>query len=124
MNLLSIMATAAVATAVLSGCAAKPKYDWGKYDSSLYVYYKAPAKAAEFSDALDAVIRGAESEHKAVPPGIYAEYGYVLMQQGRVQEASKYFSEEAAHWPESKVFMDRMIQLNSAPVKTTATTSP
>lgn len=97
----------------LTGCATpNQKYDWGKYDSSLYSYYKDPSKANELSASLEAVINN--SKGAKVPPGIYAEYGYLQLQQGKNQEAVDSFKQEAAHWPESKVFMDQMIKVASA----------
>jgi hypothetical protein len=102
---------------LLTGCVtANQKYEWGKYDSSLYAYYKDPTKADELAASLAAVIAAADANRAKVPPGIYAEYGYLQMQQGKNQEAVDSFKQEAAHWPESKVFMDQMIKVASAPV--------
>lgn len=95
----------------LAGCATPPKYDWGKYDASLYAYYKNPAKAPELIESLQRIIQVDTARKAMVGPGIYAEYGYLLMQQGKLQEAIEAFNEEARRWPESKVFMDRMIVL-------------
>lgn len=56
-----------------------------------------------------------------MPPGIYAEYGYLQLQQGKTASAVELFKQEESHWPESKVFMDRMIKVASAPVAGTST---
>jgi hypothetical protein len=104
-----------VLAVVLAGCATRHQmYDWGDYDPALYSYYKNPAKSSEFSESLASVISTADSEHTAVPPGIYAEFGYLRLEQGRKQEAIVLFEKEKTHWPESKIFMDRMIQMASA----------
>lgn len=66
--------------ALLTGCAAPAKYSWGGYENSLYQYYKDPTKAGELSTALMETIQSAEKTQGAVPPGIYAEYGYLLVQ--------------------------------------------
>ena len=96
----------------VAGChTAAQRYEWGDYDPALYSYYKDPAKVAELTASLEAVIRDSESNRAPVPPGIYAEYGYLQLQQGKAQDAARYFRQEEAHWPESKVFMDRMIQV-------------
>jgi hypothetical protein len=114
---------AAALSVALGGCATTShKYDWGKYDPSLYSYYKDPTKTGELAASLSAVIQAADSKRAVVPPGIYAEYGYLQMQQGKNQEAVDLFRQEEAHWPESKVFMDRMIKVASMPAS--ATTSP
>jgi hypothetical protein len=91
------------------------RYDWGSYDPSLYDYYKNPTKVAELYESLAAIIEEASTNHATVPPGIYAEYGYLQMQQGKNQAAIDLFKQEETRWPESKVFMDRMIKVASAP---------
>lgn len=104
------------------GCATQhQRYDWGDYDPSLYGYYKDPTKLGELSASLAAVIDEAGKNHATVPPGIYAEYGYLQLQQGKNSNAVELFKQEENHWPESKVFMDRMIKVASAPVAGTAT---
>jgi len=99
---------------LMAGCATHhQRYDWGSYDPSLYDYYKSPAKVAELSESLAAIIEEASSNHATVPPGIYAEYGYLQMQQGKNLAAIDLFKQEETRWPESKVFMDRMIKVAS-----------
>jgi hypothetical protein len=104
-----------------AGCATQhERYNWGDYDPSLYGYYKDPAKLGELSASLAAVIDAAGTNQATVPPGIYAEYGYLQLQQGKNLAAVELFKQEESHWPESKVFMDRMIKVASAPVAGTA----
>ena len=43
-------------------------------------------------------------------PGLYAEYGFLLMRRGENARAIEYYNKEKALWPESAVFMDSMIQ--------------
>jgi hypothetical protein len=106
----------------VAGCATQhERYDWGSYDPSLYGYYKDPTKVGELSVSLAAVIDEATKNHALVPPGIYAEYGYLQLQQGKNSSAVELFKQEESHWPESKVFMDRMIKVASAPVAGAAT---
>jgi hypothetical protein len=106
-----------------AGCATQhQRYNWGSYDPSLYGYYKNPAKVGELSASLAAVIDAAGTNHAAVPPGIYAEYGYLQLQQGKNLAAVDLFMQEESHWPESKVFMDRMIKVASTPIA--GTTAP
>ena len=102
---------------VAAGCVTQhQRYDWGSYDPSLYGYYKNPANVGELSASLAAVIDAASTNHATVPPGIYAEYGYLQLQQGKNSAAIDLFKQEESHWPESKIFMDRMIKVASTPV--------
>jgi hypothetical protein len=107
-----------------TGCqTAASKYDWGNYDPSLYSYYKDPTKVGELSLSLEAVIKASESKRSVVPPGIFAEYGYLQLQQGRAQAAVQSFKQEEAHWPESRIFMEHMIQVASTPAATSPSRS-
>ena len=101
------------AMVVLTGCAttAHDKYNWGDYDPSLYGYYKSPAKVGELTAALEETIKAADGHNQPVAPGLRAEYGYLLLQQGKAPEAVSAFRAEEKQWPESKVFMDHMIQV-------------
>jgi hypothetical protein len=116
---------AASLVVMLHGCATTTqKYDWGKYDASLYAYYKDPTKSGELSASLAAVIDSANSHRARVPPGIYAEYGYLQLEAGQNQLAVASFRQEAAHWPESKFFMDQMIKAASTPASVQPAKSP
>lgn len=90
------------------GCAPKTMYTWDRYDKSLYKYYKNPTELEDFRLNLVYVIEKAEKRGN-IPPGIYAEYGYVLFEQKQYQESIVYFEKEKAAWPESVVIMNKMI---------------
>jgi hypothetical protein len=98
----------------IGGCASqRTQYDWGNYNQSLYSYYKHPEKAAELMLSIQKIVDSAARGRRPVPPGLFAELGYLQLQQGHVQEAVFAFQAEEVHWPESKVFMDRMIRVAS-----------
>ena len=97
---------------LMAGCVTtQDKYNWGDYDPALYGYYKSPAKVGELTAALDADIKTSDSHNVPAAPGLRAEYGYLLLQQGKAPEAILAFQGEETQWPESKVFMDHMIQV-------------
>ena len=91
----------------VSGCAST-KYAWKGYDSDLYNHYKDPGQQEKFMEQIKEIIDNAEPK-KTVPPGIYAEYGYLLYESKQYAEAITYFQKEKGLWPESKVLMDKMI---------------
>jgi len=94
---------------VLSGCGgANTHYAWNNYDAELYEHYKDPAQKEVFVQSLKEIIQLAESEGK-VPPGIYAEYGFLLYEKGDTAQAVQYYQKEADKWPESKFLMTKMI---------------
>ncbi|MBP7223500.1 MAG: hypothetical protein BWY90_00458 [Deltaproteobacteria bacterium ADurb.BinA014] len=101
---------------MMAGCAAQGQYAWQNYDQKLYNHYKNPAKSEQFIEDLKDIIQYGEEGGK-VPPGIYAEYGYALYEQGNYHEAIEYFKKEQAKWPESNIIMTKMI--NNAQKKLT-----
>lgn len=93
---------------VLTGCT-QGIYKWNGYDNALYQYYKSPGEKEKFVERLHTIITEGERTNN-VPPGIYAEYGYVQYEGGNYIEAEKFFQKEFEKWPESRVIMSKMIQ--------------
>jgi hypothetical protein len=96
-------------TVSFTGCATQ-NYYWGNYEPALYAYYKNPGEVEDFTERLGNLIEKAEQRSKKVPPGIYAEYGYMLLIQGKNKEAITNFKREKQEWPESTYLMDSMIK--------------
>jgi hypothetical protein len=93
----------------LIGCrGAQTRYNWSNYDNQMYHHYKNPAERDAFVQALKEIMDNAEQDGK-MPPGIYAEYGFALYEQGNNQQAVVYFQKEANKWPESRSFMTKLI---------------
>ncbi|MEO2159123.1 MAG: DUF4810 domain-containing protein [bacterium] len=92
------------------GCAPKTMYHWGNYENKLYKHYKNPDDVEGLAEALAQVIEDGEKDDR-VPPGIYAEYGYLLLITGHSEEATSNFEKEKSKWPESAVLIDKMIAI-------------
>ena len=95
----------------LSGCATqKPMYSWGDYSSSLYKLKKNPCDESlmKHKQVLLKIMDDSEKNGSRVPPGVYCEYGYVSMKEGKTNEALAYFDLEEKTYPESAVFMQRL----------------
>lgn len=93
---------------LISGCAPK-MYKWNGYDDALYKYYKNPNEREAFVNKINSIITEGEKAD-LVPPGVYAEYGYLHYEEGKYAEAIKYFQKEYDKWPESRIFMQKMIR--------------
>jgi len=98
----------AAATAACSGPSSY--YYWGSYNETLYAHYHAPQEREAWIAGLKATILEAEQRDARMPPGIYAEYGYALFEEGDTQNAIAYFKKEQALWPESRFLMEKMIR--------------
>ena len=96
---------------LLTGCATPTMYSWGHYEDLIYVSYEAPDKMPPEKqiEVLEADYQKARSKNKPVPPGFHAHLGYLYYQIGKVAEARSEFATEEANYPESKVFMDRLM---------------
>lgn len=91
----------------LSGCAPKGLYDWGSYEDSLYSRYTD-------NDFIQAEAYVSESLPTAahpmrVPPGVYADYGFLLYRRGDYAGALEYFEKEKSTYPESSALMTKLI---------------
>ncbi len=106
---------------VLAGCVttAPAKYSWGNYENSLYSYYKDSSTSGAYEAELARMIRDAEVTAKPVPPGLYAEYGFLMLQEGKPKDAIAQFEKEKAKWPESTYLMNNLIRMASNPPKKT-----
>ena len=93
---------------LLGACAPPTLYKWGAYDQALYNYYQDPEAIEALVEAIEANIQDAEKT-KQVPPGMYAEYGFLLMTKNQNQDAIVYFNKEKTSWPESTILMTKMI---------------
>lgn len=102
------------AVLILTACAAPSKYNWGNYEGSLYSYYKDTSKTAEYAAELQRTITDSEATGKLVAPGLYAEYGFLMLQEGKPKDAIAQFEKEKAKWPESTYLMDNMIRIASS----------
>lgn len=93
---------------LVSACAPKGQYYWGSYSASLYDYYRDATRLGAYRASLVGIIAEGEPTGR-VPPSIYAELGFLELEAGNSTEARRLFEREKTLWPESAVFMDRMI---------------
>jgi hypothetical protein len=99
---------AVAALLLVSACGPTMKYDWKGYSSTLYDYYRDPTASPEYVKELDKIIAAEGKGHK-VPPGVFAEAGYMAMAKGDTGRAVDLFEREKKAWPEAGVFMDKAI---------------
>lgn len=97
--------------ALLAGCASPPLYQWGQYESLVYATFAAPgAMPPERQiELLEQDYQKARSANRPVPPGFHAHLGYLYYHIGRLDQARQEFETEKANFPESAVFMDRLL---------------
>ena len=98
---------------ILSCSAPKTLYNWDKYDSVSYSYLKkVDEKSTEnLIKIYQKIIKKQNGTRGVIPPGLYADYGFVLIQNNRMEEGKLMLQKEIELYPESKVFIDRIFKM-------------
>ena len=106
-----ILFLAVAAVALLTGCQSPDIYYWGHYEKSVYIAYVKPDKATPELQArmMEEDMHKAVSANKPLPPGFHAHLGNLYYQMGKSDLALQEFQKEKTQFPESAVFMDRLI---------------
>lgn len=100
---------------IMSGCAQQPKplYNYGNYSESYYASKKDVGEKStlQLQQSMEqAIERAEESKSGRVPPGMYANLGYMYLKSGNPRGAVVNFEKEKSVYPEAAHFMDRMIK--------------
>ncbi|NJD05505.1 MAG: DUF4810 domain-containing protein [Methylococcaceae bacterium] len=93
----------------LAGCAKPGLYDWGDYEDQLADRY-AKEDAAGSELALREQMARYQTGGRRAPPGLYADYGFLLFRRGEDAGAIAYFEKEKQIYPESRALMDKLIE--------------
>lgn len=86
-------------------------YSWYDSENATYVYTKRTTEEAleKAMVQYQKVIAKQNGLRKTVPPGVNAEYGYLLCKAGRKQEGLALLRAEIQAYPESEKFISRII---------------
>ena len=100
---------------LFSGCAntSKPLYNYGNYNETYYAYKKNLNKESMVALQMsieEAIKNAGESSSGRVPPGMYANLGYIYLKSGENSKAIANFEKEKQLYPEASHFMDRIIK--------------
>jgi hypothetical protein len=98
---------------LLVGCAPQTTlYNWGKYQEASYSYVKTSTDEdlEKLLKEYQYLIENQKAGRKTVPPGIYADYGYLLVKQGKIKEGIALMKMEVALYPESATFIEGIIK--------------
>ncbi len=108
-----ILLVMSVALCFASCTTQKPLYTWDKYNTTSYNYLKNGDEKSvqQLIETYQKIIEKQKGSRGVVPPGIYADYGFILLQADMTKEAKEMFQREIALYPESKVFIDRILKM-------------
>lgn len=102
------------------GCqTARPLYYWGNYEALIYQSYTAPEKAPPEVqlEKLREDLEKAKAANLPPPPGLHAHLGFLYYTLGKYDEAQTEFETEKHLFPESAVFIERMLQQHQTSAK-------
>jgi len=100
-------------TLLMSGCGGKqPMYEYGEYSESFYnLKQNGDAEAiSKWKTSLEETIELSNSKAVRIPPGINANLGYLYLKVNDADKAISFFEAEKALYPESTVFMEKLIK--------------
>lgn len=98
--------------AIASCTTQKTLYSWYDSEDATYMYTKRGTDEllTEAMEQYEKVIRKQKGIRKTVPPGVNAEYGYLLYKAGKKEEGLTLLKAEIQAYPESEVFISRIIK--------------
>lgn len=105
--------TALASLFILSACANQNHslYQWGSYENQVYAMYSDANKVSSEEQILklESDYQKTLSTNTSVPPGYHAHLGYLYYQSGKIDQALQSLQAEKTLFPESAVYMDRLI---------------
>lgn len=96
-----------------TGCTTqKTLYSWSDYEKRSYSYVKDDTEKNldELLAAYEEMINQQTGLRQTPPPGVCADYGYLLVKKGKTAEGIQLMKKEIALYPESATFISRIIK--------------
>lgn len=104
---------AAICVIAFTSCATqKSLYTWYDSEDATYKYTKRGTDEllTKAMAQYEKVISKQKGTRKVVPPGVNAEYGYLLYKAGKKEEGLALLKAEIKAYPESETFISRIIK--------------
>jgi hypothetical protein len=91
----------------------KNLYSWGNYSNASYSYLKNSDEKStqELIEIYKKLIDKQTGTRMVPPPGICADYGFLLLQQGKTDEGKALLEREVELYPESAIYIERVLKL-------------
>ncbi len=108
-TILKVTALAGIAFTAMSCGSTKRLYYWSSYQES---YYRSIRKddAKLLQTIYKRMVEKPAGLRGVVPPGIYAEYGWLLIQTGDIEKGTEMLKKEIELYPESEVFIRSVLK--------------
>lgn len=98
---------------IISCTVQKPLYSYGKYEALSYNYLKNSDEKStqDLMDSYKNILENQTGTRNVPPPGLYADYAFVLFQVGKTEEGKAMLLKEVELYPESKILIDRILNM-------------
>ncbi len=98
--------------ALASCTSTKNMYSWYNYEDITYKYSKksTPELQVKLLEEYQKITQNQKGLRGVVPPGLYAEYGFLLYKTGKNDEGLVFLKEEIRLYPESEKYVSRIIK--------------
>ncbi len=105
-------AAAAIALSFTSCTTTKTLYSWYDYENLAYEYNKEPTEALQVKvlEQYKKITDKQKGVRGVVPPGMYAEYGYLLYKTGKKTQGIEFLKKEMTLYPESETYISRIVK--------------
>ena len=108
MNRWTKVITGSLVVLSLSSCGISNSYNsrdgYDRYGSRSRTIDRLNERLQRYAD----IIRSRTGDNGTMPPGIYAEYGYQLLKEGKKEAGMKMLHREIELYPESEAFVERI----------------
>ena len=105
---------AAVLAVLFGASCTTPKtlYSWYDYEDATYQYSKKSTEELQVKvlEQYKKITERQKGVRGVVPPGMYAEYGYLLYKTGKKDEGLSFLKKEVELYPESDTYISRIIK--------------
>lgn len=97
--------------ALLSACAGpQTMYNWGHYEQTLFIHYHDPSLKKEALENYIAFVEEGGEPERPLAPGLYAEAGTFMLEEGDLTSAIHFYKMEYDAWPESRPMLSILIE--------------
>lgn len=110
-NACKVAIIASVALLAMS-CGSTQLYSWYTFQSDYYHYLKNADEDSQkkLAETYQKIIETQKETRGVVPPGIYADYGWMLLQDGKTDEGKAMLAKEIELYPESEAFVGSILK--------------
>lgn len=111
-KLLFPVAMMVVMLAASSCTTTKALYSWYDYEDTTYQYSKKATDKLQLKvlEQYKKITEKQKGLRGVVPPGMYAEYGFLLYKTGKTEEGLAFLKKEVELYPESDTYISRIIK--------------